>query len=119
MTISASFQGFRKSVQTDSAVFTGLLVIGVCIAVVALLAAVISWQAFVTMTLWNWFLVPFLHLPVMTLYVAMGVTLTFTAIRGSNYRKTEPGSGALVYALVALAAPALQLGFGYLFLKLI
>lgn len=47
------------------------------------------WSAFVCMHLWNWFLVPALHLPPVSFFLMMGVMVAFHAIKGYPYKKEK------------------------------
>ncbi len=48
------------------------------------------WNTFVTMHLWNWFVVPVFHLSVITFWSMFGILLSILAITGiSKYNKTD------------------------------
>jgi len=82
----------------------------------------IPWGAFVLSILWNWFFVPFLHLPTISLLVALGFSLVLSMfvhssrVSGFIGRQSKDWSAELAWYQIAdaLIYPLIMLGIGAL-----
>lgn len=84
---------------------------------VLLAIPVTLWRGYVLMVLWGWFIVPTFNAPVLSVAVAIGVTIIgglFTVARNES-KNEEKEHDALTHFFVAgLVQPAMALGIGYI-----
>ena len=107
-------------VATIVGAFIGLVVVSIVVIPIGL--AVLALDAWVGTYLWQWFVMPTFHLPLLTLPAAMGVIITWRLFRGqiSSYDKPAadftPAEKKAQFGKVisALLSPFCVLGLGWI-----
>lgn len=85
------------------------------IGAIIILSPVAIWRGYVLSLLWLWFIVPTFNAPVLSVAVAMGVSVIAGLFTANLSKSKEDEESDLPYTFfVGLITPALSLLFGYL-----
>jgi hypothetical protein len=88
-----------------------LLVVGAAVVIVLVIAMLTVLRAFVLCKLWTWFIVPFFHLPELTIPFAIGIAL----VAGMFYSHLPPDDDKKVqFWTVAFTGPLIILFVGWI-----
>lgn len=91
---------------------TGLaVVVGVAAVIILVIGLLTVLRAFVLCKLWTWFIVPFFHLPELTIPFAIGITLVAAMFHSHVPPDNE---NKVQFWTVAFAGPLITLFFGWI-----
>lgn len=61
---------------------------------------ILSWRALVLMTIWNWFLPDFFHLPILTFKISVGITFLLAIIHYEYTPVSKPDVSMVIMAII-------------------
>jgi uncharacterized membrane protein SpoIIM required for sporulation len=89
--------------------------LGVVVLIVGLMPVIVTLDGWAVSVLWAWFMVPYLHLPVLPVAVAIGVRLVISLLTFQEVDTPKEKKEEAWYSILfrALARPFLAVAFGY------
>jgi hypothetical protein len=90
-----------------------MIILG-CLGAFALLPATIILNGWVLSVPWKWFMVPFLHLPPLTLVPAIRISIVITMLTNHGDPAQEKRDPKWLYAVKPLLQPVLFLATGWI-----
>lgn len=72
------------------------------------------WSGYVLSVLWNWFIAPGLHVPQISIAIAIGLSLVVHMLTYQSQDGQKKGSDWVTPVVVALISPLISLILGYI-----